>query len=64
MTTVCPLCQQSTNSTHFGHFRAGGICQECFDYLEGVFQVITLQKISRAVDYLISLADKEEEFQD
>ena len=61
MTTICPLCQESTSSTHFGLFRAGGICQECFDYLEGVFQVITLQKISRAIDYLISLADKEGE---
>ena len=61
MTTVCPLCQNKTCSTHFGHFSAGGICQECFDYLEKVFQVILFSKMSRALDYLISLADKEEE---
>ena len=58
---ICPLCQKSTNSTYFGHFRAGGICRECYEYLEGVFQVMALQKISRAIDHLVSLADKEEE---
>jgi len=61
MTTICPLCQKSTSSTYFGHFRGGGICQECYDYLESVFQIIALQKISRAIEYLVSLADKEKE---
>lgn len=61
MTTVCPLCQNETSSTHFGHFRAGGICSDCYDYLEKVFQVILFQKMSRAINYLINLADKEEE---
>lgn len=56
-----PTCQTETSSTHFGHFRAGGICHECYDYLEKVFQVIIFSKMSRAIDYLINLADKEED---
>lgn len=64
MTTICPLCQETTSSTYFGHFRAGGICQECYDYLEKIFQRILFSKMSRAIDYLINLADKEEEIED
>ena len=64
MTTVCPLCQELTSATHFGHFRAGGICQECYDYLEKIFQVILFAKMAGALDYLSSLADKEEEMND
>lgn len=59
---TCPLClRENLVSTHFGHLRAGGICSECYDYLDKVFMVIHLQKIARGLEYLADKASMEEE---